>query len=55
MDNFALLRALSAEKQALEASDPAVKKEWEALAIEWHLLATITEKMINKAPHAKCG
>ena len=40
MDNFALLRALESEQRARNASDPAVKKEWEVLAMEWHLLAT---------------
>jgi hypothetical protein len=55
VNNFALLRALASEQRARDASDPAIKKEWEALAIEWHLLATISEKTINKAPHAKSG
>ncbi len=55
MNNFALLRALASEQRARDASDPAIKKEWEALAIEWHLLATMTEKTINKVPQAKSG
>jgi len=33
------LRALQSEQRARVASDPLVKAEWEALAIEWHLLA----------------
>jgi len=49
MDNFALLRALASEQRARDASELALKKEWEALAIEWHLLATMTEKATNKA------
>ncbi len=53
MDNFALLRALSAEQRARDASDPAVKKEWEALAIEWHLLANTAAKATNKVPQTK--
>ena len=36
MQNIALLRALGCEQQAREASDSAIRKEWEALAIEWH-------------------
>lgn len=44
MDNLALLRAVSAEQRAREASDPATKKEWEALAIEWHQLANAISK-----------
>ncbi len=55
MNNFALPRALASEQRARDASDPAIKKEWEALAIEWHLLATMTEKATNKVPQAKSG
>jgi hypothetical protein len=55
MNNFALLRALASEQRAHDASDPAIKKEWEALAIEWHLLATTSEKTTNKVPQAKSG
>ncbi|MGC1652407.1 MAG: hypothetical protein WA722_06275 [Candidatus Sulfotelmatobacter sp.] len=55
MNNFALLRALASEQRARDASDPAIKKEWEALAIEWHLLANATEKTTNKVPQAKSG
>jgi len=54
MDNFALLRASQA-KRAREAFDPAIKKEWEALAIEWHLVATRSAKTANKVPQAKCA
>jgi hypothetical protein len=42
--NLALLRALASEQRARDASDPAIKKEWEALAIEWHQLATAITK-----------
>jgi hypothetical protein len=55
MDNFALLRALASEERARNASDPAVKKEWEVLAIEWHRLATMAAKAAAKVPRAKCG
>jgi hypothetical protein len=33
------LRAIQNEQRARAASDPIVKAEWEALAIEWHALA----------------
>jgi len=42
--NLALLRALASEQRARDASDPIVKMEWEALAIEWHQLATAIAK-----------
>jgi hypothetical protein len=42
--NLALLRALASEQRARDASDPAIRKEWEALAIEWHQLATVIVK-----------
>lgn len=42
--NLALMRALASEQHARDASDPIVKKEWEALAIEWHQLATAIAK-----------
>ena len=45
--NLALLRALASEQRARDASDPIVKKEWEALAIEWHQLATVIVKTIK--------
>ena len=48
MHDFALLRALASEERARAASDPTVKKEWEALAIEWHLLANMAGKVIGK-------
>jgi hypothetical protein len=39
-----LLRALASEQRARAASDPVIKKEWEALAIEWHQLANAATK-----------
>jgi hypothetical protein len=33
------LRAIATEQRAREASDPTSKREWEDLAIEWHLQA----------------
>jgi hypothetical protein len=44
MDSFALLRAMASDERARNASDPAIRKEWEALAIEWHQLATAIVK-----------
>jgi hypothetical protein len=55
MNNFALLRALASEERARDATDPAIRKEWEALALEWHLFATTTEKTASKVPQAKNG
>jgi hypothetical protein len=55
MNNFALLRAIASEQRARDASDPAIRKEWEALAIEWHLLASTTEKTNNKVSQTKSG
>ena len=51
--NLALLRALASEQRARDASDPTVKKEWEALAIEWHQVAAVIIKMTksNSAIH----
>jgi hypothetical protein len=33
------LRAVTCEQRAGRVTDPALKREWEELAIEWHLLA----------------
>jgi hypothetical protein len=35
-------RALLSEDRARSTNDQLVKREWEELAIEWHLLATTT-------------
>ena len=34
------LRAIQNEQRARAASDPIAKAEWEALAMEWHALAS---------------
>ena len=39
------LRALASEQRAREASDPTIKKEWEDLAIQWHLIAHIAAEL----------
>jgi hypothetical protein len=44
------LRALASEQRAREASDPAIKKEWEDLAIQWHLIAHIAAKLRGHIP-----
>jgi hypothetical protein len=36
-------RALASEERARLTLDPAIKTAWEELAIEWHLLAHVTE------------
>ena len=33
------LKALESERRAREASDPATRREWEELAIQWHAMA----------------
>jgi hypothetical protein len=35
-------RALQCEARAHEATDATVKRDWQEIAIEWHLLATTT-------------
>jgi hypothetical protein len=44
------LRALASEQRAREASDPALKKEWEDLAIQWHLIAHIAAELRGRRP-----
>jgi hypothetical protein len=34
-------RALASEERARDASDPAIRTEWEELAIQWHLMANL--------------
>jgi hypothetical protein len=34
-------RAVSAEQTARYAPTPAIRKEWEQIAIEWHALASL--------------
>jgi hypothetical protein len=35
-------RALLSEERARSANDKLIKRDWQELAIEWHLLATTT-------------
>jgi hypothetical protein len=37
-------RAIATEQQAREAPDPARKREWEELAMAWHLKAHLAAK-----------
>jgi hypothetical protein len=37
-------RALACEQRAKQASDQAVRQEWEELAIEWHAMASFTAR-----------
>jgi hypothetical protein len=37
-------KALACEHRAKEASDPASKRDWEELAIEWHAMANYAAK-----------
>jgi hypothetical protein len=43
-------RALASEQRAREASDPAIKKEWEELAIQWHLIAHMAAELGGHVP-----
>jgi hypothetical protein len=44
------LKALAAEQRVRDSSDPAVKSNWEELAIEWHLLANAIAKANDQIP-----
>jgi hypothetical protein len=35
------LKALFSEQRARESSDPTSKRDWEELAIEWHMMANL--------------
>ncbi len=39
---LARLKAIASEQRALAATDPALRQDWEELAIEWHLLANLS-------------
>ncbi|UTD28523.1 hypothetical protein [Bradyrhizobium sp. WD16] len=38
-------RALACEQNARSAMDPALRKEWEELAIQWHLMANVAARV----------
>lgn len=39
---LARLKAIASEQRASAATDPALRQDWEELAIEWHLLASLS-------------
>jgi hypothetical protein len=43
-------RALASEQHARDASDPAIKREWEELAIQWHLIAHVAAELRGPLP-----
>jgi hypothetical protein len=44
------LRSLASEQRALKESDPDLKKGWQDLAIEWHLLANLAAQAADDKP-----
>ncbi|HEY0327668.1 MAG TPA: hypothetical protein VGC77_01095 [Rhodopseudomonas sp.] len=38
---LARLKAIASEQRASACADPALRQDWEELAIEWHLLANL--------------
>lgn len=38
-------RALLAERRAREVTDPAVKRQWSELAIEWHAISSFAYEL----------
>jgi hypothetical protein len=42
-DNYRI-KALACEQRAIEVSDPASKRDWQELAIEWHTMANFAAK-----------
>jgi hypothetical protein len=38
-------RALACEQNARAAMDAALRKEWEQLAIEWHIMASVAARL----------
>jgi hypothetical protein len=39
------LRSLFGEQQAQESTDPKSKQDWEELAIEWHMMASLAARI----------
>ena len=44
------LRAVAAEHRARTAADATAKREWEDLAIQWHLLANVAAQASGQLP-----
>lgn len=49
------LRAIQCEQRAREAPDPASQREWEELAVEWHLMANLTAVAAGEISHMEVG
>jgi hypothetical protein len=39
------IKALACEQRARESTDPASKRDWEELAIQWHTMAHLPARM----------
>ena len=44
------LRAVQCEQRARDAADALIKREWEDIALEWHLLANAIGKASGETP-----
>ena len=49
------LRAVQNEQRARFASDPNIKAEWQALAIEWHTLANAVAEASDEDAGTEIG
>jgi hypothetical protein len=47
-DNYRI-KALMCEQRATEVSDPASKRDWAELAIEWHTMASLAARANGEA------
>ena len=43
-------KALACEKNAKEATDRAIKRQWEELAVEWHYIANQAAEVLDLGP-----
>jgi hypothetical protein len=41
------LKAVASEQKAALATDPLIKREWEEIAMQWHLLANLAGLKFN--------
>ncbi len=44
------IRAIASEQRAASTVDPLLKKEWEEIAIHWHMIANLAAQMNEAAP-----
>lgn len=44
------LKAVASELRAKDARDPAVRQDWEEMAIEWHLMANLAARSEQPRP-----